>query len=260
MKKYLVFLLSLCIIANIANAQTTAMPLSGMDCNGNNQDLFADLDSGKAVLLHFYMSNCGACPPVAKKIQTMANNLMKTHPGMIKGYALPYENNTTCSYSSTWVKDNGLSMYVPFEKGKSQVAYYGGFGMPTVVLLGGKDHKVLFVTQSFATKDTLTMKNMIMELLMPSSVEQLPSSVSEFKIFPNPTSDFVSIKLDFTEATEVIIDIADLNGKQLTTIANETITGLFVKQIPTFSLANGTYLVRLKLGEKSFTQNLTIAR
>lgn len=251
---------TLLFMIGFANAQTTAMQISGMDCSGVNRDLFADLDSGKVAVIYFYMSNCATCPPFAKDIQKMSNEVMVSHPGKVTGYALPYENNTTCSYSANWVSSNNLNMYAPFEKGKTQVAYYGGFGMPTVVLVGGKNREILWSTQSYQKKDTAAMRLKMLEVLNPASVEKLPSSVSEFKVFPNPTSDFVSIKLDFTEATEVIIDIADVNGKQVTTIANETITGLFVKQIPTFSLANGTYLVRLKLGEKSFTQNLTIAR
>ncbi len=260
MKNIILSLFSLLFLVSISNAQDTAMQLNGMDCNGVNRDLFADLDSGNAAVIFFYMSNCASCPPVAKKIQTMANNLMKSYPGKIKGYAMPYENNTTCDYSASWVKDNSLPMFVPFEKGKTQVAYYGGFGMPSVVLVGGKDRKVLFFTKSFVNKDTLTMKNMLLELFNPMSVEKLPSSVSEFRVFPNPSSDFVSVKLDLNEATEVIIDIADLNGKQVALITNEVISGSFAKQIPTFSLTNGTYLVRLKVGDQSFTQNLTILR
>lgn len=260
MKKILLFVFSFIFIVDFTNAQTTAMQLSGPDCNGVNHDLFADLDSGKVAVIYFYMSNCATCPPFAKDIQKMSNDVMVNHPCKVTGYALPYENNTTCSYSANWVSSNNLNMYAPFEKGKTQVAYYGGFGMPTVVLVGGKNKEILWSTQSYQKKDTAVMRLKMLEVLNPTSVEKLPSSVSEFKVFPNPTSDFVSIKLDLNEATDVMIDIADVNGKQVAVVTNETISGTFVKQIPTFSLANGTYLVRLKLGEKSYAQNLTIAR
>ena len=143
-------------------AQTTAMNFSGIDCNGNNVDLFQDLDAGKSVVLFFYMPSCGSCPPEALKIQTMANNINAVQPGKVKAYAFPFQNSTTCSYSSGWVTTNGLPLYIPMDSGAAQVAYYGGFGMPTVVLLGGgSNHSVQFVTQNFVTSDTTTMHNLI---------------------------------------------------------------------------------------------------
>jgi hypothetical protein len=85
----------------------------------------------------------------------MANNINAMHPGLVKGYAFPFNNTTTCAYSSSWVSSNGLSsFYVPMDSGAVAVAHYGGFGMPTVVVLGGMDHRVMYVSQSFSNADT----------------------------------------------------------------------------------------------------------
>ncbi len=101
----------LLITINNAKAQTSAMQFAGVDCNGNAVDLFADLNAGKAVILHFYMPNCGSCPPPAQKIQAMANKINATHPGMVKGYAFPFQNSTTCTYSSSWVTLNRIFLH-----------------------------------------------------------------------------------------------------------------------------------------------------
>ena len=98
MKNLLVFSLVFVSIITVAKAQS-AMQIQGLDCYGNAVDMFADLDAGKAVILHFYMPDCGSCPPPAKKIQTMADDIMATYPGMIKAYAFPFQNSTTCEYS-----------------------------------------------------------------------------------------------------------------------------------------------------------------
>jgi hypothetical protein len=71
-------------------------------------DLFADLDAGKAVILHFFMPSCGSCPPPAQKIQTMANNINAMHPAMVKGLCFPFQNSTTCAYAASWVSSNNL--------------------------------------------------------------------------------------------------------------------------------------------------------
>lgn len=130
---------------------------------GFSHDLMSDLDSGKAVILHFFMPNCGSCPPPAQKIQKMANNLLKTYPGMVRAYVMPFNNSTTCATTSSWVSTNGLSLYVPYDSGAMQVANYG-WGMPTVVLLGGKNHRIMFSTLSFSTSDTIMMRDSMIAL------------------------------------------------------------------------------------------------
>ena len=200
MKNTIFLSLALLLIVTISKAQTTAMQFSGMDCNGNTVDLFADLDAGKAVILHFLMPNCGSCPPPAQKIQMMANHINAMYPGMVKGYAFPYQNSTTCSYAASWVSSNNLStLYAPMDSGAAHVAHYGGFGMPTVVVLGGMDHKVLFSTLSFSTSDTTLMRDEILALLSPSSIADLPGEVNAFSVYPNPAIDNVIINVALHE-------------------------------------------------------------
>lgn len=258
MKKYLLLLVALMFVFTISKAQETAMQLSGLDCNGVSHDLFADLDAGKAVLLHFFMPNCSACPPSAQKIQTMANRILANYPGMITAYALPFQNSTTCEYTSQWVTENGLTLYAPYDKGAVQVAYYGGFGMPTIVLLGGKDRKVLFSTQSFSTSDTTYMRDQILKLLAPTSVEEIPSVVTSFRMSPNPVGDNISINLELKESTKVMIDVTDITGKQVAVILDGITTGATTNQFNATSLPNGNYIVRLQINGKSISHKLSI--
>src|SRR5688572_892045 len=95
MKNSILIIAALMFVFTISRAQTV-MQISGNDCNGVSHDLFSDLDAGKAVILHFFMT-CASCPPPAQKIQAMANNILATHPGMISAYALGYTNSYSCS-------------------------------------------------------------------------------------------------------------------------------------------------------------------
>ena len=261
MKKNIYLLsLALMFVITISKAQTNAMPYTGTDCNGNTVDLFTDLDAGKAVFLHFYMPNCGMCHPVAQVIQAMANQINTTHPGMVKGYAFPYQNSTLCSYSTNWVSSHALSaLYVPMVGGAQQVAYYGGFGMPTVVLLGGTDHRVMYSSLSFSASDTTAMKDSIMALMAATGVNNLPANVSTFNVFPNPANDHISINLSLNESSNIIIDVTDISGKQVDLILDEKQTGLISKNYDTNALPNGNYLIRLNVNGKTATQKFTIA-
>jgi hypothetical protein len=51
MKKSLLLIFALMFVLTISKAQPV-MQISGNDCNGISHDLFADLDAGKAVILH----------------------------------------------------------------------------------------------------------------------------------------------------------------------------------------------------------------
>jgi len=260
MKKSLLLTFALMFVLTISKAQTV-MQISGNDCNGTSHDLFADLDAGKAVILHFFMT-CAACPPPAQKIQAMANHILATHPGMISAYALGYTNSYSCSTVANWVAANGLSLYAPYDSGATQVANYGGFGMPTVVLLGGAapNRRVMFSTLSFSTSDTTIMRDSILALLNSSTgIQDLPGGVTSFSVFPNPASGNISVNLELKESANLLIDIADISGKQVAVISAEKLNGMIAKQFNTAQLPNGNYLVRVHLNGITATRRLHVS-
>jgi hypothetical protein len=263
MKKIIsTFILALILTATISKAQT-AMQLNGMDCNGVSHDLFADLDAGKAVILHFFMPSCGSCPPPAQKIQAMANNILSSYPGMITAYAMPFNNTTTCVQTASWVSSNSLSLYSPYDSGAVQVANYGGFGMPTVVLLGGTDHRIMFSSLAFSTSDTTIMRDSILALFgaAPAGIHEshLPSSINSLSIYPNPASNHTMITMDLNEATNLAIDVIDITGRQVAIICNEkNKQGTLTKHFNTDALANGTYTIRINANGKFANKKLNV--
>lgn len=255
----IIFLTIIALVLIITNTKAqTAMQFSGPDCNNNQVNLYNDLDAGKAVVLFFYMPSCGSCPPVAKKIQTMANNVNTTYPGMVKAYAFPYQNSTTCSYSASWTSSNNLPLYAPMDSGAVHVAHYGGFGMPTVVLLGGSDHRVMFSTLSFVTSDTTIMRDSILNLLNTTNIQELPQEVNSFDVFPNPAAGQVSINVDLNTNSTMLLDIINIMGQVVATIGEEKQSGLVSKQFDTTTLPNGLYFVRLQTAGQTAVKPLQI--
>ena len=238
-RKLIYSLLALMSVITVSKAQTV-MQLNGLDCNGNSHDLYADLDAGKAVILHFFMPNCGACPPPAQKIQAMANHILANHPGTITAYAMPFNNTTTCAATASWVTSSNVPLYMPYDSGATQVANYGGFGMPTVVVLGGSgaNRRVMFFTMSFSTSDTTIMRDSILALLgITSGVNDLKSSESNIQIFPNPSSDNITIRIPQSETTISSYRIFDVTGKLVMNFKRES----FEQVIDISDLAEGVY-------------------
>jgi peroxiredoxin len=242
-------------------AQTTAMDFNTTDCNGNTANLYADLDAGKAVVLFYFMPSCGSCPPPAQKIQAMANNINAAHPGKVKAYAFPFNNTTTCSYSQSWVSSNGLPLYAPMDSGATAVAHYGGFGMPTVVLVGGNNHRVMFSTLSFSTSDTTIMRDSILALIgAPTGINDVPDNINSLSVYPNPATTQVTVSVDLKEQSDVTIDIVDIVGKQIAVISKDkNANGSISRTFNTDVLANGIYTIRINANGKTVNRKLNVA-
>lgn len=260
MKKIFHIAVATCLLSATISKAQTAMDFNTNDCNGNPVHLFSDLDAGKAVVLFYYMPSCGSCPPPAQKIQAMANNINATHPGMVKAYAFPFNNTTACSYSQTWVTSNSLPLYAPMDSGATAVASYGGFGMPTVVLVGGSNHRVMFSTLSFSTSDTTTMRDSILALMSsPTRINEIANNINSIDVFPNPANNNVTISVDIKTAGSLIVDVADMVGRQVAVISKENAsTGINTKQFNTATLANGVYLIRINLNGNTVNQKLNV--
>lgn len=260
--KKIVASIALMLAAAISNAQTTAMDFNTTDCNGNPAHLFADLDSGKAVVLFYYMPSCGSCPPPAQKVQTMANNINATHPGKVKAYAFPFNNTTTCSYSQTWVTSNSLPLYKPMDSGATAVAYYGGFGMPTVVLVGGSTHRVMFSTLSFSTSDTTIMRDSILAMLgvtVPTAINQTSYSDNGVEVYPNPAANSVTISVGLKSQSDLSIDVVDIMGKKVAVVCSErNAIGNYSTRFNTDNLANGIYNIRINVNGSIENRRLNV--
>jgi hypothetical protein len=252
-------LLTLCISAFHLKAQTTALQINGNDCNGVPHDLFADLDAGKAVVVFFFMPNCGACPPPAFKVQTMVKNVLNNYPGKVTAYAMPYDNGTTCTVTSSWASSAGLTIYAPYDKGGAQVAHYGGFGMPTVVLLGGKSHQVLFSTLSFVTSDTTIMRNKILAVMNGADGINANENLSNsFNFYPNPANNKITFQIESEKYDAV--EVHDLTGKLVAVLSSENrIDGSKLREYNTSTLPNGLYMVSVKTDGILSTKKLIIA-
>lgn len=257
-KIFSILSIALMFVTTISKAQT-AMQLNGADCNGTNHDLFADLNAGKASVVFFFMPSCSSCPPVAQNIQTMVNNILVSHPNMVTAYAMPFNNTTTCAYTSSWVTSNNLPLYSPYDSGAVQVANYGGFGMPTVVLLGGTNHRIMFSTLSFTTSDTTIMRDSILALFTPLSINDIPSNINSIDVYPNPSSSIVNISVDLKEQTNLQIDVLDITGKLVANISNDkNQQGNVSKKFNTDALVSGLYSIRINANGKIANRKLNV--
>jgi hypothetical protein len=248
----------------IAKAQvTTAMDFHREDCNGNMQHLFTDLDAGNAVILEFFMQNCTPCVDAGHELEAMKADLLAQFPGRVKSYALGFIDSYSCSSNASWVTDNGLTS-IPMDSGFAQVAYYGGMGMPTVVILGGgSSHSVLGqVYMGFDSGDTSRMaSDMRMFLSTPLEADPSENVVSTVALLPNPASDHFNLQMGMGMPAHLRVELLDLAGRQLGVLVDQRVgIGDIDWSFSTGGLANGSYLLRVNYDGGSICKPLIVVR
>jgi len=249
--------------SQICNAQMTAMDFTMVDCNASaTHNLYSDLNSGKVVIIEYFMLSCSSCPTAGAKLEIMKANLLAQYPGKIKSYAFAYNNTYSCTQVSNWVTTNGFTS-IPSDSGATQVAYYGGMGMPTIVIAAGTNHKLLGSPYiGFTTSDTTGMATNIRNFLNgPTSVNELKSNITELNIFPNPTINELKITFNLTETSNTIIEIMDVTGRIVKTLLNEKMSsGNFTKTFNVSSLENGNYFINLNTNGFISRKKISIVR
>ena len=79
-----------------------------------------------------------------------------------------------------------------------------------------------------------------------------------FIIFPNPSSSFLTISMNFSNNGTYILKLFDMMGKEVLENSVEITENKGIKTIPTDTLSNGVYLVEISNGEYKFTKKLII--
>lgn len=263
MRKLISKLLTLgCILAAVnSNAQMTAMDFNRNDCNGNPQHLFADLNAGKVVIIEYFMTSCAPCPAAGQKLELMKANLLQQYPGKVKSYAIAFNNTYSCSTVVNWVNSNGFTS-IPMDSGATQVAYYGGMGMPTIIIAAGTSHQLLGSPYiGFVNSDTTQMASNIRAFLNAQvGVKQNTATEMDLKVFPNPSSNELHVNFSLATSSEVSMEILDMNGKLISTLTKEKMqAGRTSRSYPVSSLASGNYILRIKTDENVSQQKFTVA-
>lgn len=102
----------------------------------------------------------------------------------------------------------------------------------------------------------------IMADLMETYKNYTPSSLSEIShqqnisIYPNPVAEFINLDFELPQSSEVRISVYDIFGKKIGLLFNENLSsGTYKKQFA-LDIVNGTYLVKLEIGEDTFIERV----
>lgn len=258
--KKIVFIIAVAAASlGITQAQvTTAQDFTMSACNSTTHSLFADhLDNGEVVIMEFFMT-CGSCIAAGQKITPLFNGLSTAYPGMVNFWALAYTNTYSCATATNWVTTNSINA-VPFDSGAAQVAYYGGFAMPTVVVVAGTQHQVIYNSNyDGAPGDTASIHAAITNFFATAGIDDLENSI-KFSAYPNPVTQLLNLELKVNVAARVTLEMADITGKTVKHISDSMLSaGTHQMQVETSDLSNGVYFIRLHANGRSTQYKISV--
>ena len=107
----------------------------------------------------------------------------------------------------------------------------------------------LTVTNFFGTDDTTTLDYITVS--WPVSTINLVET-NDFKLYPNPTSDVLTLEYSLSQKEEVSIALHDIQGRQVALLQSETLgqgQQQSVFNLEEYNLTNGIYFVKMTIGE-----------
>lgn len=231
--------LSLALLAATGlRAQTTAMDFTANDCDGVSHTLFSDLDQGYCVVIDLVMMGCPSCGPATLAIH---DNVIPnvSDPSRVKFYSIGYTNSITCAQITSWRDALPLSHPV-FAGMSSMTTYYGGMGMPTVIVLGGgANHGVYYNELGHSASDDPTIIAAINSALQGAiGVEEIGAHT--ITLGPNPVASILNLNGSYTSAK-----VIDAQGR---IVLNTTPNGT---SLDVSTLAAGQYTLELIATDKS---------
>lgn len=155
MKYFYITLVLFLLIMDKSNAQQiTALDWTKTDCIGKSHHLFDLLNKGYLVITEYVMLDCQPCITAANSIEKMKISLDKLYRNKILYYTVGYNDKYSCTELLKWKSENNVSSTV-LTNGFNEVSYYGGMGMPTFVILKGKDHRVIYTKKGVLNIKTI---------------------------------------------------------------------------------------------------------
>jgi hypothetical protein len=228
------------------------------DCEGTPHHFFEELDSGNVIVIEFIMT-CNLCISGGQAVQEMLNNLTPQQQSKILFYQFAYNNTYTCQTMINFKNDNNFQTRV-FDQGAHMVADYGGFGMPTVAIVGGPNHTLIYSSVGFITSDTTYAAPALRNYFATTGIDESENALKGFMIYPNPANENIHIEFNAGSVKETEIHLVDLSGREVCEVLpKQIITGDFKKQFDVSKIAAGYYMLKITVDKNTSLEKIRIS-
>jgi len=204
----ILLLLPLIAVLHFSNAQVTiAGDWTKTGCNGGEHHLYSELDSGFVVLMEIVMlDGCMPCITAAHNMEPFVDYYNAMYDNRVRWYSFGYNDTYPCEELNTWQSENAIPTNDLFVTGSDLAEYYGGMGMPSIIVCGRNTHTVYYNHFGYIDADSTAFKQSIeyaLGIAEPTAITDHDNF--QFSIFPNPVSEQLNINTPNAMVEKLII-------------------------------------------------------
>ena len=256
---YQVVLLSLGIVALpltiLAQSSKTVEDFTLADVDGVETSLYAELETGRFVLLDFFSVQCHICKENTAKVNSIQEDYRDDVSVWKMGVYGPDRE------PPSWVEDFNRwydSKVRAFPNATAELAYFNdefqiGYGTPTYVLIS-PDRKASFVYRGF--NDAVLRGKLNEAIMLSTSVSEDGDRSAEVHIHPQPVNDVLTLSVPEEQRIETLT-IVDGRGVELARFAggrDVDAAGAVELNLATLNMANGVHLLRVEFADGTLAQ------
>lgn len=229
--------LFLLLAYSVSNAQTIAPDFTATDCNGDNQNLYTELDNGKTVIIIWVMP-CIGCVDGTIAADDARENLSVQYPDSILLWIVDDGPPSNCGTLNNWVSNIGMQPQRTFGNYSNEIDQdnYGGFGMPHIVVIG--PNKQIYYNE-FNTQGSGLEAAVENAINITTAIADIDKPLVSY-ISPNPASG--SLSVNATEELESV-SVISLTGQMVKHLQPHQVRKL---TIGLEDIVAGTYIIRFR--------------
>lgn len=194
--------LALAVTMNAQTTLTNAVDFTVTDLNGNSHNLFALLNSGKSVCIDFFFTTCGPCQQTVPYFEeTFVNYGCNTADVFFISIDVGNTDVECLAYVNTYMGGpSALPVCSGIEGGGDAVINAYGIGaFPTYILIA-PNHSIIeqdmWPVSSAASFTTYFNAHSYTQQSCASSITET-ADLNNTRVYPNPTSDVLTVSSDF---------------------------------------------------------------
>lgn len=237
----------------------TATNFTSDDCSGTEHTLFTELDSGKVIVICWVMP-CGSCVTPALNAYNIVSSFQSTHPGKVYYYLADDFANTNCPTLDNWATSNGIAesaFSYRFSDTVINMADYGTFGMPKIVVLAGTSHSVFYNENDVLNQVAFT--DAINQAIAATGINE-SKNVNGDNILISYTPSVLNFKICSAYARFCEVDVFDAGGRLVKAFYKPDLKNGDTFSMDISYLPQGVYIVKARTADATSIKRLPVLR
>ncbi len=121
--------------------------------------------------------------------------------------------------------------------------------------------KAILMLVNGADGTVLNTENVVLGGTAGTAINEVTAGVNQFEVYPNPATEVVNAKFSLTDASSVTVEVLDVMGRTVRTIASQNMT-VGTHQIPVnvSNLSAGIYMVKITTEKGAVTERVSVTK